>query len=198
MTFIKNSSSLISSFVAKPALAFRAIWLIFVPMRLISAYKSCSSLGGRWRIVTLEMSCRSTALTGRPEMVQSCRSLSRSTSVSRTDTMCSLFVRSRSFPRSLPQNFPPAGGIGDWGKPQQARLSYKRYACASAATAALAFAPLRGALFASGMVIAILGGRCPLPRKKEIISQESDAGKGTFRLHVPSEYHPMRERSFQG
>ena len=96
------------------------------------------------------------------------------------------------------ERFPPAGGIGDWGKPQQARLSYKRYACASAATAALAFAPLRGALFANGMVIAILGGRCPLPRKKEIISQESDAGKGTFRLRVPSEYHPMRERSFQG
>ena len=133
MAFIKNSSSLISSFVAKPALAFRAIWLIFVPMRLISAYKSCSSLGGRWRIVTPEMSWRNTALTGRPETAQICDSFLRSASVSRTEIMCSLFVRSRSFPRSLPQNFPPAGGIGDWGEPQQARLSYKRYACASAA-----------------------------------------------------------------
>mgnify|MGYP001068115846 CR=1 FL=1 len=74
MAFIKNSSSLISSFVAKPALAFRAIWLIFVPMRLISAYKSCSSLGGRWRIVTPEMSWRNTALTGRPETAQICDS----------------------------------------------------------------------------------------------------------------------------
>ena len=33
-------------------------------------------------------------------------------------------------------------------------------------SAALAFAPLRGALFSSGMVIAILGGHCPFPRKK--------------------------------
>ena len=32
------------------------------------------------------------------------------------------------------EKFPPAGGIGDWGKPQQARLSYKRYACVNAAT----------------------------------------------------------------
>ena len=38
---------------------------------------------------------------------------------------------------------------------------------------------------------------CYVNEKKEIISQESDAGKGTFRLRVPSEYHPMRELSFQ-
>ena len=31
------------------------------------------------------------------------------------------------------ERFPPAGGMGDWGLPQQARLSYKRYACASVA-----------------------------------------------------------------
>ena len=29
------------------------------------------------------------------------------------------------------EKFPPAGGMGDWGEPQQARLSYKCYACAS-------------------------------------------------------------------
>ena len=29
------------------------------------------------------------------------------------------------------EKFPPAGGMGDWGLPQQARLSYKCYACAS-------------------------------------------------------------------
>ena len=27
------------------------------------------------------------------------------------------------------EKFPPAGGMGDWGFPQQARLSYKCYAC---------------------------------------------------------------------
>ena len=32
------------------------------------------------------------------------------------------------------ERFPPAGGMGDWGLPQQARLSYKRYACVNAAT----------------------------------------------------------------
>ena len=32
------------------------------------------------------------------------------------------------------EKFPPAGGMGDWGLPQQARLSYKRYACVNAAT----------------------------------------------------------------
>jgi len=31
------------------------------------------------------------------------------------------------------EKFPPAGGMGDWGFPQQARLSYKRYACVNAA-----------------------------------------------------------------
>ena len=55
-----------------------------------------------------------------------------------------------------------------------------------------------GLYFQAVLVIAILCGHCPLPRKKEIISPELDAGKGTFRLRVPSEYPPMRERSFQG
>ena len=32
------------------------------------------------------------------------------------------------------EKFPPAGGMGDWGEPQQARLSYKCYACVNAAT----------------------------------------------------------------
>ena len=27
------------------------------------------------------------------------------------------------------EKFPPVGGMGDWGEPQQARLSYKCYAC---------------------------------------------------------------------
>ena len=31
------------------------------------------------------------------------------------------------------EKYPPAGGMGDWGLPQQARLSYKRYACNCAA-----------------------------------------------------------------
>ena len=30
-------------------------------------------------------------------------------------------------------SIPPVGGMGDWGLPQQARLSYKRYACNYAA-----------------------------------------------------------------
>ena len=37
------------------------------------------------------------------------------------------------------EKFPPAGGMGDWGLPQQARLSYKRYACANAATGGRGF-----------------------------------------------------------
>ena len=32
---------------------------------------------------------------------------------------------------NVAEKFPPAGGMGDWGFPQQAHLSYKRYACAS-------------------------------------------------------------------
>ena len=49
---------------------------------------------------------------------------------------------------SMPRNFPPAGGIGDWGDPQQARLSYKRYACASAAIGGVGFRPAaRGFVF---------------------------------------------------
>ena len=32
------------------------------------------------------------------------------------------------------EKFPPAGGMGDWGLPQQARLSYKCYACVNAAS----------------------------------------------------------------
>ena len=39
------------------------------------------------------------------------------------------------------EKFPPAGGMGDWGEPQQARLSYKRYACASAAHGGVGFRP---------------------------------------------------------
>lgn len=31
---------------------------------------------------------------------------------------------------NVAEKFPPAGGMGDWGFPQQAHLSYKRYACA--------------------------------------------------------------------
>ena len=31
------------------------------------------------------------------------------------------------------EKFPPVGGMGDWGEPQQARLSYKCYACVNAA-----------------------------------------------------------------
>ncbi len=31
------------------------------------------------------------------------------------------------------EKFPPSGGMGDWGFPQQARLSYKCYACVNAA-----------------------------------------------------------------
>ena len=37
------------------------------------------------------------------------------------------------------EKFPPAGGMGDWGLPQQARLSYKCYACAIAAQGAAIF-----------------------------------------------------------
>ena len=32
---------------------------------------------------------------------------------------------------NVAEKFPPAGGMVDWGFPQQAHLSYKRYACAS-------------------------------------------------------------------
>ena len=32
---------------------------------------------------------------------------------------------------NVAEKFPPAGGMGDWGFPQQAHLSYKRYACES-------------------------------------------------------------------
>ena len=59
--------------------------------------------------------------------------------------VCSAFVQSAVIgfgnmaePDSAPspsgnvtEKFPPAGGMGDWGFPQQAHLSYKRYACAS-------------------------------------------------------------------
>ena len=59
--------------------------------------------------------------------------------------VCSAFVQSAVIgfdnmaePDSAPspsgnvaEKFPSAGGMGDWGFPQQARLSYKRYACAS-------------------------------------------------------------------
>lgn len=34
---------------------------------------------------------------------------------------------------NVAEKYPPAGGMGDWGLPQQARLSYKRYACNCAA-----------------------------------------------------------------
>jgi len=61
--------------------------------------------------------------------------------------VCSAFVQSAVIgfgnmagPDSAPspsgnvaEKFPPAGGMGDWGLPQQARLSYKRYACNCAA-----------------------------------------------------------------
>lgn len=59
--------------------------------------------------------------------------------------VCSAFVQSAVIgfgnmaePDSAPspsgnvaEKFPPAGGMVDWGFPQQAHLSYKRYACAS-------------------------------------------------------------------
>ena len=59
--------------------------------------------------------------------------------------VCSAFVQSAVIgfgnmaePDSAPspsgnvaEKFPPAGGMGDWGFPQQAHLSYKRYGCAS-------------------------------------------------------------------
>ena len=32
---------------------------------------------------------------------------------------------------NVAEKFPPAGGMVDWESPQQAHLSYKRYACAS-------------------------------------------------------------------
>ena len=38
-----------------------------------------------------------------------------------------------SLPGNAAEKFLPAGGMGDWGLPQQARLSYKRYACVNAA-----------------------------------------------------------------
>ena len=48
-------------------------------------------------------------------------------------TLCQArFVHSLS--GNAAEKFPPAGGMGDWGFPQQARLSYKCYACANAAT----------------------------------------------------------------
>ena len=34
---------------------------------------------------------------------------------------------------NVAEKYPPAGGMGDWGLPQQARLSYKCYACNCAA-----------------------------------------------------------------
>ena len=34
---------------------------------------------------------------------------------------------------NVAEKYPPAGGMGDWGLPQQARLSYKCYACVNAA-----------------------------------------------------------------
>jgi len=34
---------------------------------------------------------------------------------------------------NVAEKYPPAGGMGGWGLPQQARLSYKRYACNCAA-----------------------------------------------------------------
>ena len=62
-----------------------------------------------------------------------------------TKIVCSAFVQSAVIgfgkmaePNSAPspsgnvaEKFPPAGGMGDWGFPQQVYLSYKRYACAS-------------------------------------------------------------------
>ena len=59
------------------------------------------------------------------------------------------------------EKFPPAGGMGDWGKPQQARLSYKRYACASAANGGVGFRPVRGALFLSGIGDCNIGRALP-------------------------------------
>ena len=45
------------------------------------------------------------------------------------------------------EKFPPAGGMGDWGKPQQARLSYKCYACANAAGSGESVGPAIGGAF---------------------------------------------------
>ena len=98
-------------------------------------------------MVTPPIISRTAALTGKPETAQICDSFLRSASVSRTEIMCVLPGISPSFPAALPQNLPPAGGIGDWGKPQQARLSYKRYACASAAHGGVLIPAVGGAFF---------------------------------------------------
>ena len=60
--------------------------------------------------------------------------------------------------------------MGDWGLPQQARLSYKCYACVNAATGGVSFAPCRAeVLFSSSIVIGIMRGRSPLPCKKKSV-----------------------------
>ena len=45
------------------------------------------------------------------------------------------------------EKFPPAGGMRDWGEPQQARLSYKCYACAIAAEGGGGLAAQGAAIF---------------------------------------------------
>ena len=42
---------------------------------------------------------------------------------------------------NVAEKYPPAGGMGDWGLPQQARLSYKRYACVNAAIGGVGLVP---------------------------------------------------------
>ena len=67
------------------------------------------------------------------------------------------------------EKFPPAGGMGDWGEPQQARLSYKRYACASAASGGVGCSPPMAGRFLRGRLIPIQADTVrTFSRKKEM------------------------------
>ena len=67
------------------------------------------------------------------------------------------------------EKFPPAGGMGDWGLPQQARLSYKRYACASAAHGGVGCFPPTAGRFLRGRLIPIQADTVrTFSRKKEM------------------------------
>ena len=48
---------------------------------------------------------------------------------------------------NVAEKFPPAGGMVDWGFPQQAHLSYKCYACAIAAEGGGGLAAQGAAIF---------------------------------------------------
>ena len=73
------------------------------------------------------------------------------------------------------EKFPPAGGMGDWGEPQQARLSYKRYACASAAHGGVGCSPPMAGRFLRGRLIPIQADTVrTFSRKKKCLAAAPD------------------------